>query len=122
MIKAIRIVLIISMLEVAYVAVVACYLFPWLGLLMFLGGLYCLSRKRQAFSAFGRARWAESSDIPHLIRGGQGLVLGHIEGKPGKWAGIKALFDRGLSSWQAVTSYLESCQRKAKRHLVRISA
>ncbi|MGC8641896.1 MAG: type IV secretory system conjugative DNA transfer family protein, partial [Isosphaeraceae bacterium] len=121
MIKAIRIVLIITMLEVAYVAVIASYLFPWLGLALGAGLLIALSRKRQTFSAFGRARWADPSDIPHMIRAGQGLVLGHIEGKPGKWSGIKAFFDRGLSSWQAVTRYLESCQRKATRHLVRLN-
>jgi type IV secretion system protein VirD4 len=121
MIKAIRIVLIVTMLEVAYVAVIASYLFPWFGLALAAGILIALARKRQTLSAFGRSRWAEPSDIPHMIRGGKGLILGHIEGKPGKWAGIKALFDRGLSAWQAVTRYLKSCQRKAPRHLVRLN-
>ena len=119
--KAIRIVLIITMLEVAYLFALAAWLFPWLALALAAGILIGLARKQQTFTAFGRARWAETADIPELLGGGGGLIVGYIEGKPGKWEGIRALFDRGLSAWQAVTHYLESCQRRATRHLVRLN-
>ena len=119
--KIMRYVLRVTVLLAAYVAAAATYLFPWLGLPLALAVFYGLARKGRQLHAHGTARWGVASDVPHMIRGGDGLILGHIEGKTPKMDGIKALFDRGLSAWVAVRRFLESCQPRAALHLVRLN-
>ena len=121
MYKIIRLLLIATMLMVAYSAVVAVYLFPWFGLPLALAMLFSLGRKGRSYYAHGTARWADAADIPHMLGGGDGLILGHIESKPDKIDGVRALFSRWMPDRQAVKRYLESCQRKATRHLVRLN-
>ena len=50
-----------------------------------------------------------------------GLILGHISGKPSLWRGIKGLFDRSLPANRAVRRFLAACQRKERKHLVRLT-
>jgi type IV secretion system protein VirD4 len=119
--KIMRHVLMATVLLAAYAAAAATYLFPWLGLPLALAVFHGLARKGRRLHAHGTARWGVASDIPHLIMGGDGLIVGHIEGKPAKINGVKALFDRGLSAWVAVRRFLESCQPRAARHLVRLN-
>ena len=113
--------LIVTVLLAAYVAAAATYLFPWLGLPLALAVLYGLAHRKHKLYAHGTARWAQPSDIPHMIGGGDGLIVGHIEGKTSTWAGITALFDRRLPAAAAVRRYLESCRRRAARNLVRLN-
>jgi type IV secretion system protein VirD4 len=88
--RLIRYAMIVSWLLSAYIGVLATIVFPWLGIPLVLGALVGLARKRITYSAYGTARWAEAADIPHMLKG-NGLIVGHIEGKPGKIAGIMAL-------------------------------
>jgi type IV secretion system protein VirD4 len=119
--KTIRFILIAAMLLSAYIGVLATIIFPWLGLPLVLGVLFGLARKRSDLTAYGTAKWATAQDIPHMLKG-NGLIVGHIEGKPSKWAGIMALFDRRRSAADAVERYLASCKRKPPRHLVRLTS
>src|SRR6516164_5210709 len=50
-----------------------------------------------------------------------GLILGQISGKPSLWRGIKGLFDRSLPANRAVRRFLAACQRKERKHLVRLT-
>lgn len=118
--RTLRRVLIASMLLTAYMAVVAVIVLPWLGLPLAVCLVALVARKGHSYSAFGTARWATKEDIPHMLQG-NGLIVGHIEGKPSKIGGIKALFDQRLSHPEAVRRYLESCQRKKPKHLVRLT-
>ena len=104
----IRFFLVVTMLLVAYILVLAVYLFPWMGVALTLGALVGLARGKSHWYEFGSARWAEASDIPHMLGGGDGLILGHIEDKPSKLKGFKALFNRRLTAREAVRCYLES--------------
>ena len=113
--------LIATMLLAAYTAVLSIYLFSWLGLLLGLAVLYGLAHKGRSYFAHGTAIWAQPAQIPHMLNGGNGLIVGHIESKPSKLDGTRALFDRGLSAWHAVQRYLESWQPKPTQHLVRLN-
>lgn len=117
----IRFFLVVTMLLVAYILVLAVYLFPWMGVALTLGALVGLARGKAHWYAFGTARWADASDISHMLGGGNGLIVGHIEDKPSKLKGFKALFNRRLTAREAVRCYLESCQRKPSRQLARIN-
>jgi type IV secretion system protein VirD4 len=119
--KVMRFVLVVTVLLAAHALAATAYLIPVLGVPLALGAMIGLARKGRQLYAHGTARWAQSSDIPHLIRGGDGLILGHIEGKPSKIDGIKGLFNRRLPAWLAVQMFLETCQPKATRHLVRLN-
>ena len=53
-----------------------------------------------------------------------GLIIGQVQGKPGYWEGVKALFDRRLAAGDAVTTFLQSCQgylARKPQHLVRLT-
>ena len=117
--KALRILLILSVLLAAYSAVVIGLLWPGIGIVLGICVIAALGKKGVELTAHGRARWADEGDIPHLL-GGNGLIVGHIESKASKLAGVKALFSR-LPSRLAVQRFLASCQRKSAKLLVRLN-
>ncbi len=108
------------MLGLAYTLVVVSIKFPIFGLAVLAAGVVIALRQKEQWTSHGTARWAEIKDIPHLLDG-HGIILGHATGKVSKWEGLKALFDRQLSARDAVQKCLASFQRKAPRHLVRLT-
>jgi len=77
--------------------------------------------KHYVLSSHGTARWAEPSDLMGMLDKGTGLILGLMENRIGRLDGLKALFNRKLSSGMAVTLFLKSMQRKQKPSLVRLN-
>lgn len=115
-----RRILIVTVLLLAYLAALVLYLVPYAWLVSVVLGIVMLWRKPPRFTAYGTARWADASDIPHLLEG-KGLIVGHIEGKPSKIAGVQALFDSRFSARNACQKFLLAFQRKPPKHLVRLT-
>lgn len=120
MYKILRYILIATVLLLAYLAALVIYLVPYAWLVPVAIGVVMLCRKTYHYTAYGTARWADATDIPHLLEG-NGLIVGHIEGKPDKIAGTKALFDSRLSAKDACQKFLLAFQRKPPKHLVRLT-
>ncbi len=120
MYKPLRIILIATVLLLAYLAALVVYLVPYAWLVLVGIGIFLLCRKTYRYTAYGTARWADASDIPHMLEG-SGMILGHIEGKPDKVSGTMALFDRDIPAKAACQKFLLSFQRKPPKHLVRLS-
>lgn len=112
--------LIATVLLAAYVAALVTYVVPyaWIAVVAAVIGMAC--KKRRHYTAHGTARWADATDIPHLLEG-DGLIVGHIAGKPNKIAGVKALFDSTVSAREACQTFLTAWQRKQEKHLVRLT-
>lgn len=115
-----RIFLIVTILLVAYVAALMVYLIPYAWLALIAVPIVVLCKKTYRYTAYGTARWADATDIPHMLEG-KGLILGHIEGKPSKVNGVKALFNSQLTAKEACQKFLLACQRKQPKHLVRLT-
>lgn len=120
MYQILRYVLITSVLLLAYLAALVIYLVPYAWLVVVAIGVVMLCRKTYRYTAYGTARWADAIDIPHMLEG-NGLIVGHIEGKPSKRHGLMALFDSRLSAKDACQKFLLACQRKQPKHLVRLT-
>lgn len=120
MYKPLRILLIATVLLMAYLAALVVYLVPYAWLVVLGIGIFLLCRKTYRYTAYGTARWADASDIPHMLEG-NGLILGHIEGKPDKVTGTMALFDRDLPAKAACQKFLLAFQRKPPPYLVRLA-
>ena len=120
MYKPLRIILIATVLLLAYLAALVVYQVPYAWLVLVGIAAFMLCRKTYRYTAYGTARWADASDIPHLLEG-SGMILGHIEGKPDKVSGTMALFDRDIPAKAACQKFLLSFQRKPPKHLVRLS-
>jgi type IV secretion system protein VirD4 len=118
--KFLRRLLILTILLLAYSAAIITILWPWAGVGMAIVVVAALARKGVAYTSMGTARWADASEIPHLLNG-FGLILGHIAGKPSKWRGVLGLFNWKLSAKHAVQRLLMACQRKPPKHLVRLT-
>ncbi len=97
----IRFLLIVTVLLAAYLAALVVYLVPyaWVGAVVLV--LLMLCKRGYRYTAYGTARWATVADLPHMLYG-NGLIVGHIKGKPGRIEGLKALFNRRLSARTAV--------------------
>jgi type IV secretion system protein VirD4 len=117
--KVLRFFLILTVLQLAFSLGVAIYFYPRGGVVLGFVLLAMAGRKTVQLSAHGTARFADASDIPHMLEG-PGLIIGHIAGKPSKMAGLRALFSRLPDRW-AVQKFLASCQRRPPRHLVRLT-
>ncbi len=115
-----RRILIVTVLLLAYLAALVLYLVPYAWLVSVVLGIVMLWRRPPRYTAYGTARWADASDIPHLLEG-KGLIVGHIEGKPSKIAGVQALFDSRFSARNACQKFLLAFQRKPPKHLVRLT-
>ncbi len=120
MYKALRCLLILTVLLLAYLAVLVLYQVPYAWLLAAGIGVVLLYRKTYRYTAYGTARWADATDISHLLEG-NGLILGHIQGKPDKSRGTLALFDRNLPARAACQKFLMAFQRKPPKFLVRLT-
>jgi type IV secretion system protein VirD4 len=120
MMKLLRKVSMASVLLAVYTAVLVPLVVPygWIAVVALLIGMAC--KKTYRYSAYGTARWADASDIPHLLEG-DGLVVGYLNEKPSKVAGVKALFNSRLTEGEACRRFLQSCQRKPRSHLVRLT-
>src|SRR5579871_1800890 len=120
MYRILRYVLIVTVLLAAYLAALVGYIVPY-GWLVPVGiGVFMLCRRTYRYTAHGTARWADATDIPHMLEG-NGLILGHIEGKPDKLRGIMALFDSRFSAKDACHRFLIALQRKPPKFLVRLT-
>lgn len=115
-----RRILIATVLLLAYLAALVVYQVPYAWLFPLCLLAFLAYRKTTRYSAHGTARWADASDIPHMLEG-EGLILGHITGKPDKLSGIRALFDRSISDKAACQRFLEAFQRKPSPYLVRLT-
>jgi type IV secretion system protein VirD4 len=120
MYQNLRYLLIATVLLLAYLAALVIYLVPYawvavIAIIAFLG-----YRRTARYTAYGTARWADASDIPHMLDG-NGLIVGHIDGKASLTAGVEALFDSRYSAKDACQKFLSSCQKKQPKHLVRLT-
>jgi len=120
MYRILRFVLIATILLLLYLAALVIYLVPYAWVVPVAIGAYLLCKRTYRYSAYGTARWADASDIPHMLEG-NGLILGHVEGKPDKLSGVMALLNRAVPDKAACQKFLLSCQRKQPKHLVRLS-
>jgi len=121
MYKLIRVGLIVTVLLTAYLLAFAVIVVPYLWVLVagILVGMLCM--KTYSFTAYGTAQWARLEEIPHLLEG-NGLIVGHIEGKFSLASGVKGLFDSRIPAWQACQKFLISRQRKQPKQLVRLTS
>ena len=120
MYRMLRYILIATILLLAYLAALVVYLVPYAWLVPVGIGIFMLCRKTYRYTAYGTARWADATDIPHMLEG-NGLILGHIEGKPDKLSGTMALFDRDIPAKAACQKFLMAFQRKPPKFLVRLT-
>lgn len=120
MYKLLRPLLITTIVLLGYLAALVIYLVPYAWLVPVAITAYLLCKRTYRFTAYGTARWADAADIPHLLEG-NGLLVGHVEGKPDKLSGVMALFNRAVPDKAACQKFLLSCQRKQPKHLVRLS-
>src|SRR5579864_4235727 len=115
-----RYILIATVLLLAYLAALVIYQVPY-GWLVPVGiGIVLLYRQTRRYTAYGTARWADANDIPHMLEG-NGLIVGHIEGKPTLLRGVLTLFDSRFSAKAACQKLLLACQRKQPKFLVRLT-
>ena len=124
MVKWLRKSLLAGMLLMAWLVLFSLYVFPSLLPAVGLGTLVLLSafaRQRIQLTSHGQAQFARTVDIPHLLAGGDGLVVGHLEDRPVWTEGIRAILDRKIADGEAVQRYLESTRRHASRRLVRLN-
>jgi len=84
--KILRLALIASILLMAYTVAVIALMWPWAGVVMGILAAISLGRKGVQYTAHGTARWADITDIPHMLEGA-GLILGYIAGKAKQMAG-----------------------------------
>ena len=115
-----RLLLISSVLGVAYVGAALVYAFPYFGLAAFGWGVWRLSRRPGRFSAMGTARWATAADVPHLLDG-NGLIVGELDAGADLLAGTRSLFDRRVPAAEACQRFLVACQRTPPKPLVALS-
>jgi type IV secretion system protein VirD4 len=120
MYQILRYILIVTVLLLAYLAALVVYQVPYAWLALVALGIVLLCKRTYRYTAYGTARWADAADIPHMLEG-NGLILGHIDGKPDKVSGTMALFDRNIPAKAACQKFLLAFQRKPPKHLVRLT-
>lgn len=110
--RFLRFILKLTVLLAAYLAALVAYSVPygWTGAAVLLIGVAC--KKGYRFSAYGTARWASHADLRrwHMLEG-SGVIIGTIPGRPSRMEGLRALFSRRLPASDAVTAFLQTCQR-----------
>ncbi len=118
--KLIRWMLIASTLLAAYCVILFAVLFPWMWVVLGIGVLIALCKKRYHFHAFGTARWAEISDLRGMVDGGDGLIIGQMKDTTGVIAATRGLFDSSVPAEVACQRFL-GCRRKKPPKLVRLN-
>jgi len=114
-----RAILILTALLAAYLVAVTVYFLPQIGLVIVGVLVWKQCRKAYRHTAHGTARWATPDDIPHLLDG-DGLIIGHIDGRVSRLGGVKALFNSRLSARDACRKFLAALYQKEPRQLVRL--
>ncbi len=115
-----RLALRLSLLLLGYVCVLTVIVIPYAWVVAVIAALALLRRRRHSLSAYGTASWASAEDIPHLLDG-NGLMVGHLDGKIGRVEGVKALFNPRLRAKDACKTFLASCQGKQPKRTVRLT-
>jgi len=67
--KFLRLILRLSILLLGYSGILIVIMWPWAAVVVGIGLAAGLARKG-VLTAYGTARWADVSDIPHLLEGG----------------------------------------------------
>ncbi|MGH7169982.1 MAG: type IV secretory system conjugative DNA transfer family protein [Gemmataceae bacterium] len=116
----IRFILVVTVLLALYVAVLAMLSIPYAWVAALALVLMALCKRGYRYTAYGTARWADVSDVPHLLDG-NGLIIGHMTGKPTRMEGLRALFNSRLSARVACERFLQSCNKKQPENLVRLT-
>lgn len=96
-----RFMLIAAVLIAASAAVLVVKLYPGILVLTFVVlALRSISVSRRRSTAHGTARWAEPSDVPHMLEG-NGLILGHLSGRISSLWKLRSLLNPRLPSREA---------------------
>jgi type IV secretion system protein VirD4 len=116
----IRLILVATILLATYAVAVGALMIPYGWLVLLVIAIAVLCKKTYNLSAHGTARWADVTDIPHLLEG-NGLILGYIDGKPGLLQSIRDVLNPAVPSRIACKNFLMACQRKGIRQIVRLT-
>jgi len=109
-----------AVLVMCYVAVLTIIIIPYAWVVAAALVIVTMCKKGYRYTAYGTARFADVSDIPHMLEG-NGLIVGHIDGKISRVDGVKALFNPRMSAKNACQKFLTTCQRKQPKQLVRLT-
>lgn len=109
-----RSILILAVLLAATVAALVVKLYPGLVVVVVIGAIWRAGSSRRGSTAHGTARWAEPSDLPHMLEG-DGLILGRMDGRTRMKWGLRSLLSPRLSSRMACQRFL------AGEHVVRLT-
>jgi type IV secretion system protein VirD4 len=120
MYRLLRLLLAMTVFLGAYLGMLTICVLPQLGFIIVAAVVIKRFRKAFRHTAHGTARWATPDDIPHLLDG-DGLILGHLEGRVGRFGGIKAVFDKRISAQVACRKFLTALYQKHPQHLVRLN-
>ncbi len=120
MYSLLRCVLIITVLCMAYLAALMMYFMPYISIAIGLLLLWTVCKKTLRSNAHGTARWATPSDIPHMLEG-DGLIVGHIEGRLSRFSGLRELISPRTTSRAACLKFLGAFQRRPPKQLVRLT-
>lgn len=119
MYRFVRFILIVVVLLAVYLATVFVTFVPLGSLLAAALLVRALWRRGRHSIAYGSARWADASDVPHLLEG-HGLIVGHINGRISKPRAVLALLNLRLSAGQACKRFL--CAFGGNRPVVRLTS
>jgi type IV secretion system protein VirD4 len=120
MYRILRLLLVLTVFMGAYLCTLAISFVPPIGFVIAAVLVLKQCRKVLRHTAHGTARWATPDDIPHL-REGDGLIVGHIDGRISRLGGIKAVFDSRLTARDACRKFLTALYQKHPRQLVRLN-
>lgn len=116
--SVLRLVLLVRVLLTAYTAALVVLFVP-LGWVLGVGLVArSLWQQRRRSIAYGSSRWAEPADIPHMLEG-NGLLLGHINGRVSKLRAARALLNLRLPARAVCHRFLMAF--RSKPPLVRLT-
>jgi type IV secretion system protein VirD4 len=119
MYRILRAFLAVTVMLAAYLAAITVYILPQICLVILGVLVWKHCRKAYRHTAHGTARWATPDDIPHMLDG-DGLIIGHIDGRVSRVGGVMALFNSRLPARDACRKFLTALYQKHPRHLVRL--
>jgi type IV secretion system protein VirD4 len=120
MYRILRLLLVLTVIMGAYLCTLAISFVPPIGFVIAAVLVWKQCRKVLRHTAHGTARWATPHDIPRLLEG-DGLIVGHIDGRISRLGGIKAIFDSRLTARDACRKFLTALYQKHPRQLVRLN-
>lgn len=101
----------LSMLLLGYVAVVLVWCVPYAWIVAVIIVIANLCQRNVRLTAHGTRRWADVNDVGHMLEG-NGIITGHIAGKPTKLDAVNGLFHSWLSAKVACQRFLIAFQGK----------